>query len=103
MREFVFMVLAFSLLAVVGAEAQGTRKCAERDEIVEHLTDGFGERRRSIGLAADNSLMEVFVSEKTGTWTITRTMPNGVTCLVASGRGFETLGTGETAPEGTPL
>ena len=35
-------------------------------------------------------LVETFASAETGTWTITVTMPTGVTCLVASGQAFET-------------
>jgi hypothetical protein len=44
-----------------------------------------------MGLGANNAVVEVFASEETGTWTITVTMPSGLTCLVASGQSFETL------------
>lgn len=36
-------------------------------------------------------VMETFASGETGSWTITVTTPNGMTCLVASGQAFETL------------
>ena len=35
--------------------------------------------------------MEVFASVESGSWTITVTMSNGITCLVASGQAFEEL------------
>ena len=44
-----------------------------------------------MGLAARGSVVEVFASDETGTWTITVTNPAGVTCLVASGQSFEAL------------
>ena len=45
--------------------------------------------RQSIGLGDNNQVVEVFASTETGTWTITVTNPNGLTCLVASGQAFE--------------
>ena len=81
------VTLAASPVAVLAQGAQ----CGLRTKVVEHLASKFGESRHGIGLAANNTVMEVFASEKTGTWTITVTMPSGVTCLVASGEGFEAM------------
>lgn len=65
--------------------------------MVQRLTEGYGETRQSVGLGRDNALVEVFASDQSGSWTITITMPNGTTCLVASGQSFETLA--EVLPE----
>jgi hypothetical protein len=35
-------------------------------------------------------VLEVFASD-TGSWTITVTLPSGMTCLVATGQGWEDL------------
>ena len=70
--------------------AQGA-SCANRDVIVERLSAKYGETRQSAGLNQNNGMVEIFASDETGTWTITVTMPNGVTCLVASGQAFEEL------------
>ncbi len=85
--------LGFGILALAAtqANAQQTRNCAPRDVVVERLSDGYGESRQSIGLGAQGAVVEVFASDETGTWTITVTDPNGLTCLVASGQSFETL------------
>jgi hypothetical protein len=53
------------------------------------LADRFGETRQSMGLGANNAMVEVFASPTSGTWTITITSSRGVTCLVASGQAFE--------------
>jgi hypothetical protein len=66
-------------------------QCGARDEVVAQLAAGYGETRRSMGLAANSAVIEVYASEATGTWTITVTLPSGMTCLVASGEGFETM------------
>ena len=71
--------------------APNPSQCATRDKVVELLAAKYGETRHGIGMAANNTVMEVFASDKTGTWTITVTMPTGVTCMVASGQGYEAL------------
>lgn len=82
--------LGLVMFAAAGAFAQ-QQNCAPRDTVVERLADGYGESRQSIGIGAQGAVVEVFASSDTGTWTITVTMPTGVTCLVASGQSFQTL------------
>lgn len=72
-------------------QVQNNRNCAPRPVVLERLADGYGETRQSIGLGTQGAVVEVFASDETGTWTITVTMPTGVTCLIASGQSFETL------------
>ncbi len=76
------------ILATGHAFAQ-QRQCADRARVIERLGSVYGESRQSIGLAANNAVVEVFASIETGTWTITVTTPQGMTCLVASGQSFE--------------
>ncbi|QJF52451.1 MULTISPECIES: hypothetical protein [Roseobacter] len=82
---------ALWITSVTDASAQNTRNCGPREAVVDRLAQGYGESRQSMGLGANNAVIEVFASDETGTWTITVTTPNGLTCLVASGQSFETL------------
>jgi hypothetical protein len=59
--------------------------------VIDRLASAYGETRQSIGLGANNQVVEVFASAETGTWTITVTNPNGLTCLVASGQAYEAV------------
>ena len=79
------------LVAAGAASAQSASNCAERALVLERLASTYGETRQSVGLGASNSVVEVFASIDTGTWTITVTLPSGVTCMVASGQAFERL------------
>ncbi|MDJ0826143.1 MAG: hypothetical protein QNJ16_11630 [Rhodobacter sp.] len=90
-RQFLALSLGVGamILATQHAFAQQSRNCADRARVVERLASGYGETRQSIGLGANNSVIEVFASLETGTWTITVTSPQGLTCLVASGQAFE--------------
>lgn len=85
------LALCATALLHVPQTAQAATSCAERDKVVQRLSQRFGEQPRSIGLGANNALVEVFASDETGTWTITVTHPTGMTCLIASGQAFETL------------
>lgn len=84
------IALGLNLLFATLSHAQGVN-CGLRDAIVDRLYDRFGETRQSVGLGANNAMVEIFASDSTGTWTITVTTPGGPTCLVASGQSFETL------------
>lgn len=82
-----------ALLAADLAQAQTVRRnmCADRERVMQKLTGQYGETRRSMGLAANNGIVELHASEDTGSWTITVTHPNGMTCLVAAGTSFESI------------
>lgn len=86
---FTALGLAGFVLATPGAQA--AQQCAKREVVVSQLTERYGETRRSVGLSANNTVMEMFASQSSGSWTITVTLPDGMTCLVASGQGYETV------------
>ncbi|MGO4907550.1 hypothetical protein ACEN2J_04370 [Pseudorhodobacter sp. W20_MBD10_FR17] len=94
MREKLFALsLGFGALIMVThaqAETLGAQ-CGQRGAVMAQLVDQFGESRRSMGIAANNMVMEVFASDASQSWTITVTTPQGQTCLIASGQGFEAM------------
>ncbi|MGL6211057.1 MAG: hypothetical protein ACRC14_14640 [Paracoccaceae bacterium] len=79
------------LIHVTQVNAQTAPQCAARVQVLEALSDKYGETRRGIGVAGNNTVMELFASDASGSWTITATMPDGRTCVMASGQGFETM------------
>ncbi|MGJ8544423.1 MAG: hypothetical protein ACSHWZ_03190 [Sulfitobacter sp.] len=91
--HLLLLTAASALLIAMSPEAnaQTARHCGDRDSIVQRLADRYGESRQSIGLGANNAMVEVFASDQTGSWTITVTRADGLTCLIASGQAFETL------------
>ena len=81
-------VTVFGIASAASAQGQN---CGQRAAVIATLADRYGESRQSIGLGANNQVIEVFASSETGTWTITVTLPNGLTCLIASGQAYEAL------------
>lgn len=92
-RAFLTLGIGFGLVALAAqhAMAQENPNCAPRQQVLEQLRDRYGEIRQSIGLSAEETVVEMFASHLSGTWTITVTLPNGMTCLVASGQAFENM------------
>ncbi|WP_346770616.1 hypothetical protein [Shimia sagamensis] len=73
------------------AAAQNLQHCAARDLVVERLAQKYRESRQALGLGTQGAMVEIFASEETGSCTITVTMPNGSTCLLATGQAYERL------------
>lgn len=69
----------------------GTPRCGAHAAMVNGLGTSYGEARRGIALAANNGVIELFVSERTGSWTITLTLPGEDTCMIASGEHYEAV------------
>lgn len=84
------MTTAFACLPALPAMAQ-SGECAPRETVVQRLAEAYGETRQSVGLWASNAVVEVFASDASGSWTITVTGPDGITCLVAAGQAFEAM------------
>ena len=66
-------------------------KCGNREKVVEHLQSKYSEQLTVGGLqrARDSmSVMEVWSSQETGTYTVLLTAPDGITCIVAAGTDF---------------
>ena len=63
--------------------------CGERGALVGLLKQQFGEEQEDAALQSEQTLVELFASEK-GTWSILVSSPNGNSCVVAAGKGLVT-------------
>ncbi len=91
--------LILGMAAAGPPDAQAQMACGTRDSIVAKLGDKYGEVRRGGGLAGPTAIFEIWASEATGSWTILKTTPNGLTCIVAVGDGWQD-DAGEAIPAG---
>jgi hypothetical protein len=87
---------AVALAAVVtshpaSAQQQQAPACVKRTELLSHLSNKFQEAPVAMGVADNGALLEVFSTTDGATWTVALTMPNGVTCLVATGQSWENV------------
>lgn len=62
--------------------------CANRSMVVERLQSKYNERLAAGGLqeiGESHAIVEVWASQKTGTFTVMLTRPDGTTCVMATG------------------
>lgn len=89
MLKFMTALIAAAAMAAPGGAIAQSAKCGARDAIVKRLQNNYGEARTGAGLSNSNSMIEIFASEETGTWTILITRPDGQSCLVAAGDSWQ--------------
>lgn len=101
-RMMMALSLGFAGVVLATQIARADPQCGPRETVLQTLADRYGETRRSLGLAGPTQVMELFASDDTGTWTITVTLADGQTCIVASGQGYQAVE--EALPaRGTPI
>lgn len=98
MSRIALAVSAVALAAVVTShsasaqqQSQQAPACVKRTELLSHLSKKFQEAPVAMGVADNGALLEVFSTTDGATWTVALTMPNGVTCLVATGQSWENV------------
>lgn len=81
------MILAAGSLALPAA-AQAPQ-CAPTVEVMDTLTETWGESPVSSGLTDDDIYAVWWLNPETGTWTLTMTGTDGLTCIAGFGRNGE--------------
>jgi hypothetical protein len=86
-KRLVSTALVFGM-AAMAPPAFAQQKCGPRDQLVVQLTDKYHEVSRGIGLTSATQVVEFWASEKTGSFTVLVTYPNGMTCILAAGQNW---------------
>lgn len=81
------------------AETQDESNCGQRTTVLDYLSAKYSEKPIAMGIAANGGLIEVLTSIEGSTFTIIVTMPEGQTCMVAAGEGWENLPTLARRPQ----
>ena len=89
LRKLAFFAVLLTL--ALPASLGGAENSDERKIVLKYLSNKFSEQPIAMGLAANGGLIEVLTSRKGLTFTIIVTMPEGDTCMVAAGEGWENL------------
>ncbi len=89
LRSIVFG-LVVALIGLQADPATAEQVCGERTKLMTHLGKNYAEAPVAIGLTSAGAVIEVLTSAS-GTWTFLVTYPSGQTCMVASGKSWETL------------
>jgi len=82
------MKVASAMILAAGVAQAQSAPCAPRGDMVAELGAKYGETRHGAGIAGRTAVVEVFVSDETGPWTIIFTRPDGVSCRMAAGEAW---------------
>jgi hypothetical protein len=96
--------LTFGMAATAPPVLAATSACALREDVVQRLQSKYSEELTVGGLQKSRetrTVMEIWASDRTGTFTVLITKPNGVSCIVAAGTDFFQAEHRAAAPEDT--
>jgi hypothetical protein len=72
------------------AISQPDVKCAGHSDVQNYLGRIYAEKLEAVGLVNDQTIMEIYVGDS-GSWTVALTSPEGISCLVLSGQGWQSM------------
>ncbi len=90
-RLIVFLsALAFAA-PVLAQGSQQQRACSSRADLLKRLGQVYSEDPVALGIATNGGMLEVLSTKNGSTWTIIITMPDGRSCMFASGESWQSL------------
>jgi len=97
MTKLVTALTALFFLAISSpagvANQPAKSNCESRAAVLKFLSAQYAEAPVAMGVARNGGLIEVLTSGE-GSFTIIVTTPDGLTCMVAAGDGWESLANG---------
>jgi len=106
-KEYVMFKRLLTSSMVLGVIATATPalavNCGPREDVIYRLQDQYSEQMTAGGLQmglAEISVVEIWASDQTGTFTVLMTRANGVSCIVAAGVDYNNVAP-VTQPKGT--
>lgn len=82
---------ALAFAALVAASPAMGQDCIGTPDAYASLINNYGEERISISMLPDGRIIELWGNPDTRTWSMFITLPNGLSCSVGSGEGYETF------------
>ncbi len=80
--------LVFGAAALAPPAPAQVSNCLPREMLVQNLSDNYGEILTGGGLQSAYQLLEIWSSEKTGSFTVFITRPDGLSCIMATGHNW---------------
>lgn len=97
MHRWITAALAAFFMPAACTPAMAQQACGKRADLIRGLDTQFHEKQTDIGMLADSRVIELYVNDK-GDWSMIATRPDGLSCLIATGRAWERLKTKDKDP-----
>ena len=88
LRTLIF--IAGIALALGSTDSLARQVCGSRVDMLASLARVHGERPIAVGLASDGTVVEI-LSSNTGSWTVLFTRPDGRSCVIDYGQGWQAI------------
>jgi hypothetical protein len=85
----IMLIAMAAIPAAAAGSPSASPQCAPRPEFLKQLSKRFHEEPVALGLTNNGSVIEVLTSDDGSTWTMMISRPNGSSCLIAAGEGWE--------------
>ena len=85
------VLLALALFAGSSSIVAAQMFCVERVDMLNRLASEYGEELIEVKMMEEHGLLEVLKSPTNGTWTLLLTKPGGISCVLATGKGLDTV------------
>ena len=82
---------ALAFAALVAASPAMGQECIGTADAYASLSKNYGEARAVTVMRPDGTVIELWTNDQTRTWSMFITLPNGLSCSVGSGTGYETF------------
>lgn len=81
--------MKYAALALMLSAGMASAECFPTPEVYEVIGGQFKEYRTGAGMTPDMSAwIEVWINRETGSFTVMATLPNGQSCIIATGEGW---------------
>ena len=94
LNRLVPALLCFVVFPSVGEAKMADVSCDDTSRMTVTLTEVLGAERQGAGLRDPETVLEVWVTRRSGDWLIVQTYSNGTSCIVAMGEHWEAVPTG---------
>lgn len=90
-KQITGLCFALMLLPNVSVANINDLFCDDRNRLEDQLTNVHGAEKQGQGVRGPDALIEVWITPRSGDWTLVQSYANGTACIVAMGQHWEAV------------
>ena len=94
MLRYLLPLVLFMAMPTVASAKMLDVSCDDSARMTRMLTEVLGAERQGMGLRDPETMLELWITHRSGDWMIVQNYANGTSCIVAMGEHWATSQTG---------